>query len=131
MKIRSATVDVDYTELTRALTAHMTGALLGQVTRHDGFEAPPTGIMVQIDGGIRSFGVQHVVTDYTEVTGLVLCTNALSEPGDSAVNLEYVLIRFYGVEYEALSFIYSMTEEEADDNRGRTLLNLLEKLYTQ
>ncbi len=131
MEVRSATVDVEYSELARALTAHLTAVLLSQVTRDDAFEAPSASIMVQIDGAIHGFRVLHVVTDYTDISGLVLQNSALSDEDDVPNTLEHILIRFYGVEFEPLNYIYSMSEDEAVDNKGRTTLNLLEKLYTQ
>lgn len=131
MEVRSATIVVEYSELARALTAHLTAVLLGQVTRDDAFEAPSASIMLQIDGAFHSFRVLHVITDYTDISGLVLQNSALSDEEDVPNTLEYVLVRFYGVEFEALNYIYSMSEEEAVDNKGRTTLDLLEKLYTQ
>lgn len=131
MEVRSAAIDVEYGELTRALTAHLAGALLAQTTKDDAFEAPSASIMVQIDGAIHSFSVLHVVTDYRDISGLILQNSAQGDEEDAPNTLEYILIRFYGVEFEALNFIYSMSEDEAVDNKGRTTLDLLEKLYTQ
>lgn len=131
MDVRGALITVNKDDFVRAVTAHMSAILLGQVTTDDMFEAPSAAIIVYIDGDEHVFSIRRTVTDYSALSGMILSRPIIADSPDEPNTLEYVLLKVFNGDFEEVQKVYSLGEDVAVDNAGRTAMDLLAKLYLE
>jgi hypothetical protein len=131
MRARDAVISVNEIDFNRAVTVHMSAVTIGQLTTDDMFEGPRVAIDVLVDGETQDFAVLHVVTDYWNISGMVLTNTIMADNQDDPNTLEYVLLKVFNGGYEVVQQVFRLDEDIAVNHAGRTTMDLLAKLYLE